>query len=285
MMKFIFRISAAILLFSACETELDISKIGLNRRLVVNAVLNNTDPVKIFISRTAGLFDSTRPDPVQGANVVLYNKSGNPVAACTYNIISENYESSFIPVSGEEYEIRVVAADYPQATAFLKIPEAASNKKPFWKDSTSLDSFGFPQGTLNVYINDKGSVKNYYRITIYYYDDLLAEWYALKPALIDAEIQNQSIKTEDGGIIFTDAGFNGKEKEIGFITQFAYSQQSPKFLIVTENLSEAYYLYFKSLDEYRNSGGVFSEPTAIYTNIKNGIGIAAGSSIQRDTIQ
>lgn len=275
---------AALFLLSACETELDVSSVGLSTRLVVNAVLNDKDAVKVYVSRTTGFFDSIKPAALTTADVVIYDAGGAPVAACSFNPATEYYESSFVPLSGNTYTLKVNATGYHEATAKLTIPPPASKSQATWKDSTSVDSFGFPQGTLNVTVNDDGSAQNYYRITIYYYDDLLAEWFALNPALINAEIENRAIKTKDGGIIFTDAGFNGKDKVIGFITPFAYSQQTPKFLVLTENLSEDYYLYFKSLDNYRTGGGAFSEPSPIYTNIGNGVGIAAGSSIQRDTI-
>lgn len=283
-MKYLLTIAAIIFTFTACETEIDISSVLQKKRLVVNALLNDQDKVQIWVSHTTGLRDSVKPAAISNASVVITDESGVKTT-CTFNLATDYYESNIVLQSGKYYTITVKSGDYPDATAVIAIPQPASLKNPTWKDSTSLDSFGFPQGTAIVRIDDKGSEKNYYRITIYYYDELLAEWFSLNPATTDAEINNQSIKTDDGGIIFSDISFNGASRNIGFITPFGFSSQTPKFLIVTENLSEDYYRYFKSLDNYRTGGGVFSEPTAVYTNITNGLGIAAGSSIRRDTIQ
>jgi hypothetical protein len=50
-------------------------------------------------------------------------------------------------------------------------------------------------------------------------------------------------------------------------------------------LSEEYYRYFKSIDNYKQQQGPFSEPSAVFTNIKGGLGICAGASVIKDTIK
>lgn len=282
-MKLIKYLPLLFLFAVSCESETDISSVLQKKRLVVNALLNDKDQVKIWVSHSTGLRDSVKPAAIENAQVIIQDEGGNQTV-CTYNMATDYYESTLVPESGKSYSILVKAPDYPDASAVIRIPGPAGFLKPVWKDSTSVDSFGFPQGLATVRLDDNGSEKNYYRITLYYYDELLAEWFSLSPASTDAEINNQAIKTDDGGIIFSDMSFNGNSRSIGFITPFGFSSQTPKFLIITENLSEEYYRYFKSLDDYRTGGGVFSEPTAVYTNITKGLGIAAGSSISRDTI-
>lgn len=271
-------------IFSSCERKIDISSVNQKDRLVVNALLNDFDAVSIAVSHTTTIRDSFKPSPIENAIVTIEDQNAN-VNACVYNPISGRYESSFVPTSGVTYKINVKAANYPTAFATLTIPAPASSQKSTWKDSTGLDSAQFPTGTITAIINDNGNEKNFYRITIYYWVTISSEWRALGPVLRDAAIANSSFKTEDGGIIFDDKIFNGTKRILEFITPFGYSNQTPKFLVKVENLSKEYYNYFKSIENYKNSGGLFAEPTAIYTNITNGAGIAAGSSKKEDVIQ
>lgn len=268
---------------ASCETELDVSMVNQQKKIVITALLNDLDPVSIGVSKSTVIQDSLIPAPLTNAVVTFTDESGN-VNTCTYDGLTEKYVNTLIPQSGKTYTIKVKAPGFPDASAVVSIPAKASLNKSTWRDSTGLDSFGFPTGTISVNLDDRADVKNYYRITIYYWDDLTAEWRVLGPASTDAEINNRAIKTEDGGIIFDDRSFNGDNRVVEFITPFADPNITPKYLVVSESLSAEYYRYFKSLDDYKNSGGLFSEPTAVFTNITNGLGIAAGSSARKDVI-
>ncbi|MBS3913136.1 MAG: DUF4249 domain-containing protein [Bacteroidetes bacterium] len=285
-MSFNFKIITLLItgfLLQGCETALDISNVTLRERIVINALLNNKDQVQISVSKSTSIDNKVKPGPLLGAEVTITDDSGNKIT-CTYNIISEKYEAAIVPIAGKTYSIFVRANGFPDASASLSIPNTAGTKSSMWKDSTSFDSSGFPQGTLTVYISDKKYENNYYRLTIYYYDNVTTEWNVLDPPTTDADIQSQALKTEDGGIVFSDRYFNGMNKEINFLTAFGYGNGTPKFLVVNESLGEEYYKFFKSLDDYKKSGGLFQEPNGVYSNIEHGLGIAAGSSIQRDTI-
>lgn len=273
-----------IFLIQACEKPIDISSVTLNTRLVVNALLNNQDQISIGVSQSTTISDSVKPAPIRTANVVVIDKSGNRIT-CTYDLTNERYICPVVPHAGDAFSVIVSASGFQDAYAQLVIPGLASAGKALWRDSTSFDSLGFPNGTITVTINDNGAEKNYYRVNLYHYETSTAEFLTLQPALDDAELNQQAIFTEDGGVIFTDKLFNGKNRQIKFTTPFGYGFQTPKFMVVVENLSTEYYRYFKSLDDYKQYSGVFGEPPQVFTNISNGLGIFAGSSIQRDTIR
>jgi|GEM_PF-242392 len=283
-MKKINLILFVALFFSSCEKVIDISSVTLQNRLVVNALINDQDNISISVSSSTTIQDSVKPAPIKDAVVVVKDKNG-VTTNCVFSLLTDKYECGIVPKVGDYFSVTVTAKGFSPAFAEMVIPSKSNNGKSTWKDSTSFDSSGFPNGTLVIKLNDKGNEKNYYRISLFYYQVSLAEWRVLQPILDDAELRNQALKTQDGGIIFKDATFNGKTRNISFTTPFGYSFQSPKFLAVVENLSEQYYNYFKSLDDYKNNRGVFNEPVPVFSNIKNGVGIFAGSSIQRDTIQ
>ncbi|MBL7812570.1 MAG: DUF4249 domain-containing protein [Bacteroidetes bacterium] len=283
-----FTIAACIVLLAgaltSCETELDMTGIELNRRLVVNALINDKDQLSISVSNTVGIRENTKPGPLQGATVRVKDQFGNSTPF-SFNLATNRYEGGIVAQAGRYYRVEVSAPGYTDVWAELTMPQPGSFQKSNWRDSTGLDSFNFPTGTLTVNLNDPGGQSNYYRITILYWDIISAEWKSLSPATNDAELEQDGIPTDDGGYVISDRTFNGKKRSFGFITPFGYSGQTPKFLVITESLSEEYYKYFKSLRDYQNPGGVFTEFTPVFSNVKNGVGVWAGSTIFRDTIQ
>lgn len=272
-----------MLVLGSCETNLDISSVAEKKRLVVNALLNDQETVRIEVGQSTSIGDSVKPKPIENAVVTIKDDAG-VVSNCAYNPATGYYESTTVPMSGKSYFIIVKALNFPDAFATVVIPQPASLQKSTWKDSTNIDSSGFPTGTITVTVDDKGNEQNYYRITLYYWNALTAQWNVLGAPTSDAEIGNNAIKTADGGIIFNDKVFNGSQRKIDFITPNGFQGQSPKFLVVSESLSYEYYTYFKSLDDYKNGGGIFSEPPAVFSNISNGLGIAAASSMRKDFI-
>jgi hypothetical protein len=96
-------------------------------------------------------------------------------------------------------------------------------------------------------------------------------------------------------ILFNDYNFNGKEYSIKILTprpseiqrgSYQVYNTDFKFVINLYSLSEDYYKYW--LDRYKIeklSGDPFSEPVRIHTNVSNGAGIFAFSSLDSDTVQ
>jgi hypothetical protein len=269
----------------ACETKLDLSEVGGRTRLVVNSLINDQDKIEIQISKTIPLGSAAAVEFVNNAVVVVRDENGN-AAGFSYNVGTDKYENpTFRAVAGRYYSVSVKAPGFDEVFAEMVMPEKASKSPSTWKDSTDFDSSGFPTGTLNITINDNGSESNYYRISLFYYDDITATWNTLLPVTRDAAIENEAIVSDNGSWVFSDRTFNGNQKNIAFITPFGYALGTPKYLAVTESLNDPYYKYFQSIENYKAGAGVFGEATPIYSNIRNGVGIWAGSSIVRDTIR
>lgn len=276
--------AAAALLFASCETRLDLGPIANRSRLVVNALVNNQDAVAVQVSSTIPLGSNTGVTFIENATVVVTDENGTN-HNLVYNIGTEKYEGTLVLQPGKYYAVSVKAPGFNEASSDLVMPDQASAVKSTWRDSADLDSAGFPTGLITVRLNDKPGVRNYYRLSLFYYDDILAEWKPLKPNTLDADIEQNAIEADDGSWVFSDQSFDGEQKNIEFITPFGFSFITPKFLVVKESLSEYYYRYFNSLNNYREPGGVFTEATPVFSNIRNGVGIWAGSSLSRDTIR
>ncbi|MBM3399088.1 MAG: DUF4249 domain-containing protein [Bacteroidetes bacterium] len=269
----------------ACETKLDLSEVSGPTRLVVNGLINDQDKIQIQVSKTIPLGSAVAVEFVNNAVVVMRDENGNAVGF-SYNIGTDKYENPvFRAIAGKYYSVSVKAPGFDEVFAEMVMPEKASKTPSAWKDSTDLDSSGYPTGTLTVNINDKGITNNYYRISLFYYDNITATWNTLRPVTKDATIENEAIVSDSGSWVFSDRSFNGEQKSIPFITPFGYALGTPKYLVVNESLSEQYFKYFKSIEDYKAGAGVFGEATPVFSNIRNGLGIWAGSSITRDTIQ
>ena len=274
---------ATTLLFG-CRTDLPLPNEAFNSRLVVNGLINNTKTVEVTVSKTMPLGKVPVIEFPENAVVRITDNSGN-IWPCTFDLGLQKYVSNLKPQPGKEYSISVKLQGTEDATATLRMPEAVSTFPAIWKDSTGFDADNFPIGTITVRIDDKAGAKNHYRIALFYYDAFAAEWKPLEPVSLDADIEENAIQADDGSIVFSDQGFDGNTRNLRFVTPFGYSFQSPKFLVEKESLSEDYYNFFKSLQDYKKPGGVFTEATPVFSNIKNGVGIWAGSHLVRDTIQ
>ncbi|MEY4003425.1 MAG: hypothetical protein RIT07_1467 [Bacteroidota bacterium] len=284
MNKLLFLIGVAVGI-SSCETKLDLSEISGRNRLVVNALINDQDKIEIQVSKTISLGSNAAVEFINNAVVTVTDENGNSVGF-TYNVGTDKYENLvFRAVAGNFYSINVKAPDFDEVYADMVMPAKALSVPATWKDSTDLDSSGYPTGTLTVNLNDKGNETNYYRISLFYYDDITAIWNTLAPITRDAAIENEAIVSEDGSWVFSDRTFNGQQKSISFITPFGYALGTPKYLVVTESLNQPYFQYFQSIENYKAGAGVFGEATPVFSNIRNGVGIWAGSSISRDTIR
>lgn len=269
----------------ACETKLDLSEISIRDRLVVNSLVNDQDKIEIQVSKTIPLGSTGDVEFIKNAQVVVVDTNGISINF-TYNVGTDKYENlSFRAKAGKRYTVIVKAPGFQEVFAEMELPNKATGLPSTWKDSTDLDTAGYPTGTLTVNLNDNGSKNNYYRISLFYYDDVTAVYNTLMPVTRDAAIENEAIVSDNGSWVFSDRSFNGQQKSISFITPFGYALGSPKYMVVTESLNEEYFKYFKSIEDYKAGAGIFGEATPIFTNIRNGVGIWAGSTISRDTIR
>lgn len=272
------------LMFASCTKEYDINSLGFKRSLVVNALFNQNDSLVVNVSASIAVNENGVPSPITNANVELF-EDGIQVAALSYHPPSRNYFTNYKPKPGKKYRIVANAPNLGTATGESFIPSAVNGNNPYWRDSTGFDSAGFPSGTLYLNIIDNSAEKNYYRISLFYYDPLTAEWKVLGIESDDVLVNDRSAEVKSGGVIISDQTFNGKSRNIAFTTPFGFTGQTPKFMVKLESLTNEYYQYFRSIQEYDISSGLFEEPTLVFTNIQNGLGIFAGSHIKYTIIQ
>lgn len=274
----------ALCCFTSCERDLQFKFNSYNPKLVVNALLNNQEQLTVSVSASVPFASAGNPQWIENAKVSLF-VDGVLQAPLSYNGFNKNYAAPLVPQAGKVYRILVEAPGYVSVEAEAKLPAPGRFGASSFKDSVYLDTAGFPIGQITVRMLDDGSAENYYRIKLFYYERVLDDFVELP---IDSEdpLVNQFASNIDGGVVFSDATFNGNRRDVFFKTPFGYGQDSPKFMVLKEHLSKDYYLYVTSLSRYQNTGStLFQEPVFVFSNVKNGLGICSGYQVQRDTIR
>jgi hypothetical protein len=268
----------------SCERELYYTFKEYQPKLVINALLNNEDRIAVSISNAEPFGSRNEPAILPNATVSLFI-DGVRQTDLTYDAFEKKYMYGFNAMPGREYRVVASAPGYPPAEGIARLPGAGTFGKSVFRDSVYTDSFGFPMGEILVRIQDKRDEKNFYRIVLNYFNPTTAS-FDLMPIESDDPLVNQLASQRDGSVVFSDVTFNGNLRELRFRIPFGFGSGSPKFLVQLENLSEDFYLYSNSLSRYQNTGAnIFSEPVLVYSNIKDGLGIFAGSQLVRDTIR
>ncbi len=284
---YILAITSISLIFGLtnCETDLDMSQLNFKEKLVINLLANNGDSLSLTVNRSLDIFDSTGKSQIENAKVIVTDEMGNK-SQLRFDLISQSYRSSWIPKPGVLYTVNVSWGNLSPVQSSFILPELKTNGKATWKDSTSKDSVGFYTGTISFTIKDDPNARNYYEIGLFRYDEFSSElWLNLPIIPENPELINNQILNREGALLVDDDVFNGQNKLFKFTTPANTKGTLYKYLVVVKNLSEDYYRYFKSIENYKQQQGAFSEPSAVFTNVKGGLGICAGASLVRDTIK
>ena len=271
---------------SSCEQELPTDNIDFSDKMVVNLLATNDDIIKVHIGKTLALNDSTAEEKIEDAQVQIIDENANSSTLPYTFLYDGKYISDFVPKPQHTYKLVVQHPKYPNVTSSFRIPSTFKQVAAKWQDSTDLDSMGFPTGTISFKINDAVDERNFYEVSLFRFEPLGPSWDVMPVIPENPEIAADPTFNEAGALLLEDAGFNGEQKELRFSTPFGSSFGTPyKFLVVVKNLSSEYYKYFKSIEDYRVEGGLFSDPSSIFNNITGGVGICAGASVTKDTIQ
>ncbi len=287
--KYLVLISITILLIS-CTKEIKIKGDNAKSLLVLNGIIENDSIIQVSLSKSTpaiGEQNTGSADITSSATLVLTDNTTSETF--TSNSINSKgfYEFGTTAKAGHSYSISVTHPDYTSISSSMKSPENLSITS--W-DSLSVIGPGYdPNDTI-------------WRKTVHlkWLDPIDANNYAVKVFSIDTvtglEMNlmaytyfdgMESSYTEGNEIqLFNDKTFNNSLMTISIlfdedfyhdpITNLPTGEKSYK--IILYNLSTEVYNYISSTNKSMNSGNgnPFSEPVAIYSNVKNGIGIFGG---------
>lgn len=280
----------SIVAFSSCEQFLEVDLPGQEPRMVLNALLEPADTLKVFITKSRGILEGREYDEfelVKNAEVYLKDEDGQ-IFPLGYIDRSRPYDqNAFYYLSGHEfredqrYEIVAEHALYPNISTEQKLPSKIKIKSIDMVNLGPRSDFE-SENEFEVTVKfDDPPGRNFYEISgrIFGGDIFISEgdtsyhFYQSdlypKPVnpVYQKDYQMRSV------LLFNDVLLSGSESQIVFRTSIRKNMDM-EVTIRLAHVSESYYRFEDTADLQRyNSGDFLSQPVLVYNNITNGLGI------------
>ena len=292
MKKNVLFIGLIIGLTSCLETDvLPLSELDpYQDKIVVNAVVSTNNDLVFHITNSTSSASKQLPKVLENAQVNL--SQNNVDQSVSYNAATKRYESAVNPKAGDVFLLDVRADGYVPVVSTATIPESIMANSSLTPNG-GLDTSGILSDLVGVRFSDDGSKANFYRINFYYYNTTLAEFIPMSFGLNDPAISEfNSLKLNDGSLIFNDELFNGQEKFLSTVAPFGLVLGNPgdKYMIQLESISEDLYRYFITLQRAKDANGsgfenAFNSAAVIHSNVQRGLGIFGASYRHQDTLR
>jgi hypothetical protein len=316
-MKNLSSILIIIFFLISCQKETLIKSKPIKAKIVLNCLFNNVTPWNIEISKTIPAYDTINQLKITNAIAVLF---ANDKFYDSLKIdIDSNYKSKKIPEIGINYNIKVYVPGFEIVEGIDKIPNnnlpnihANYDDKKIENIPPNISLYNLELHPLDINIKDNNLEKSYYKVSGKFYNKFFLEqdtvhydknFYKWE---IICNNKQFSLSNEVTSFLFDNLNFINSEaflKSYSIQDSLLYSenglQSSPdgikypkrnkweyEYYLDAELLSETAYKYNYSYQKQNlNSANPFSEYQAVYSNIKNGLGIFAGSRYNRIKIK
>lgn len=257
----------------ACETDADIAIPAQDPKFVLTSFIKpGSDTQKFTLFMSDPIFDGSNGDnSSQITTATIKINDGTKTVKLKFNYLEYAYlllKDSMLIDFDKDYSVSVEYNGKSITTTFKTTTNIPITINEVRIDSfVEQDPFGGELKTYYAYLKwqDPPSEKNYYCIELY--------------GLVKDENGDTSriaLTNYYDNLYLSDEGKNGTEMNTTlevYTSNFEFlGQNYIGFDAVITKTDEHYYRYFKSL---QNFGGddPFSEPTLIYTNVNNGLGL------------
>lgn len=271
MKKLIYILPLFLLALVSCEQNANVDLPETNPELVISCFITPQDSIiRARVSLSTPVFNNTinNGQPISNATVTLYGNSSS--VPLIYNINTQCYEAlqtSFSIIAGNEYRIMVSEPSGLSADAYTTVPQSA----PAGFQATATDTVynSDPWNTngevrYNFSFNDPAGQTDYYRLMDY--------MVIYNPFSADTSLQRQ------GWLLFSDEHADGTTIANDYTSWYSTNGDSlVAFDLYLLHCNYEYYSFHRSIENY-SGGDPFSEPTLIYDNITNGLGIFAAAN-------
>lgn len=270
-------------IFSACEKEVKFEIPESEKGLVLNALMRKDSSILVRVSYLKSLND--RQTRLAGAVVKLYRDDEwvEDLLPTTINKYPY-YTSSTNATPGHLYRITATVEGYGTIEGTDYIPESPQTS------AEEIFNVPDPQNGLKVHLHftlhDAATTKNYYRLRVMARQTWGQSDSTLYPREFRFKNADMGETTSDGNRItyveyfFEDGNFNGSAKNIQlelFGNDFGTGIDTTTYQLEVTALTENSYHYLRTRDAARdNDNDPFTEPSSVFTNIKNGQGIVGG---------
>lgn len=292
----------SLVVLSSCEQFLEVELPGQEPRLVLNALLEPTDTLKVYLTKSKGILeprDFDQFDVVSDANVFLKTQDGQQLPMAFLDRSRPFEPNAFYYVSGHQfqedqtYEIIAEHSLYPSIRTAQKLPTDIPIKSIDLVNLGPRSDFeGENEFQVTVTFDDP-SGKNFYEISgfslgsqivvsegdttyFFYQSDLYPD--PVNPAYEKDYLMRDVL-------LFNDVLLNGIDSQIVFRTHIR-SDVDMELTIRFSHVSESYYRYQDTADLQRyNSGDFLSQPVLVFNNVTNGFGIFKSRNTDQRVIQ
>lgn len=307
-----FAISGLVFL-AACEKTVYFDVETKENRLVVNSFIQpdstNRAVISLSVDPLAIGFESER---VSDATIGI-SKNGTFIGNFTHEFNGDYYiENDLLHAApNDEFELTVSAPGKETVTASTTIPSLVPITSAVIMDTfevaisySTIDEFGnviyidtlVPYLNMAITFTDAGE-EDYYSLAVMYRDIFNQSFACVStndPIFTVNGEYNFGAENQAGAatfcdeVMFSDVTFNGTEKtiELNIYAINTLGIADPRFEFELKHVSKEYYQYYSTTEkQLENEGNPFGEPVIIFSNIENGFGIFAGSTISKAIIE
>lgn len=287
----------SIIIFLGCEKEVELKIDENESKIVLNAWLKTGQDPMVEINRSTFIFDKRGTDKIENAEVILYEN--NEEVGLLEHFQSGFYKNENIEIKPDsEYKIIAKVDGFEDVTAVEKSSanfEEGDLEFDYTSEEVNHQSGNGSQSEITLTFKDNPSSEDFY---LFMLKRNAKEWSINNPedtiyAKYDAYLESSDLHIEFVYLnsigemqVLKDELFNGNEYTIRFKTNNLSDafyggedyEVSSEYVFEIHKISKSFYLYLKSL-EYNQYPDPFTEPTQIFTNVENGYGILATSTV------
>ncbi len=279
-----------------CVKEIPINFTQFSDELVVNGIIEAYEAINISVTNQIPI-SSTNTNPMDSTLSIFLKKNDTVVDTLEF---SENmYFSDQIAVPGNQYSIHIITSEDVHLDAETRVPTIISNLKCEFTAGRLFDEYGTPITESSITFSDDENEDDYYLLYLGDYSDSTFStysyfdyWQLNDPVLINEGI----LEYNPSYFVFSDEIFQGQQYILNLNYHVGYSYDGAKYtplkaFCVFQKISVEYYYLMKSFLRHKYNQQYIDysrfdpmelllkgQPTELYTNIENGLGIFASYS-------
>jgi len=293
----------SIITLVSCEQFLEVDLPGQEPRLVLNALLEPSDTLKVFLTKSKGVLEGTlfneEFDLVAGAEVSLKDQDGQ-IFPMEYIDRSTRFKpNAFYYLSGHQflgdhnYELVAEKEGLPTISSTQKLPKQIQIKSIDMINLGPGDEHGGDDDFEVTVKFEDPSGRNFYEISggIFGRNIFISEGDTslfffssdLYPEPVNPVYKKDYLMRSV--LLFNDILLNGSESEIVFRTSIRKNMDM-EVTIRLAHVSESYYRFYDTADlQQANRGDFLSQPVLVFNNVTNGLGIFKSKNTDQRVIE
>lgn len=308
MKRIILPVAGLVCLLMACEKTIKVDIPERDSRLVINGLLEKNQLLEVKVGKSRGVLEpinNLQPLPEQytvtTAEVVMYE---NNVAIDTlvYQPASYSYKTVHNKTvsNGSTYTVKVNAPGFVMAEATSQQPSQSVIAETNIIRHIRNNAEGLPIDEINIKLDDPAGEKNFYLVQVIsiYYAGSWTFCIGTKDKDIEAMGDETDPMEQDEcfnsfNLLMKDVNFNGTRKHLKLTARSDMLQErtEPSGNIVRPyvkvyRITEEQFKFLKSYYTHVIAGdNPFAEPSNVFSNVRNGYGIFALSTVAIDTLR